>query len=375
MTLGDGIRRNIATVCKEERELFIDAVKQLNQIYFSPGGSRTDFPAGHVSYWFKMDEIHQSSHVHGCPAFLPWHRQMIKMFEDLLRKVHPELSLHYWDWNLDPTNMRDNEGKTVNLFDSDFMGNANGLVEEPLKSAGFYVENPHDGEFRDNRSPVHLNRTDPNNPFTWRYPTTMGGQPVHCNPADPPKTLKRDKWPGAPPVGKRTGGIYWATDAELVNAPTWEIFNDLIQGVELDGSGSTNGAHALAHSYIGGNDGNLSDPHISFRDPFVFLVHSNVDRLWAMWQLKDPSIRLDPTKIYGTQGNSKGSGDIEIGEPNWGILSPLEPWAGWGAQTMDTGIVTNVWPIRPWFAPENDRENKNSKDISIVTPQHYDTLG
>jgi hypothetical protein len=91
--LGDGIRRNLATVSKEERDLFIDAVKQLNQVFYSPAGSRADFPAGHVSYWFKQDEIHQSSHVHGCPAFLPWHREMCNRFEALLRKTHPELSL------------------------------------------------------------------------------------------------------------------------------------------------------------------------------------------------------------------------------------------------------------------------------------------
>ena len=59
MTLGDGIRRDIAKVNKEERDLYIDAVIQLNQKFFSPNGSRSDFPAGHVSYWFKVDEIHQ----------------------------------------------------------------------------------------------------------------------------------------------------------------------------------------------------------------------------------------------------------------------------------------------------------------------------
>ena len=77
MALGDGIRRNLATVSQEERDMLRDAILQLNQVFYSPGGSRTDFPAGHVSKWFKQDEIHQSSHVHGCPAFLPWHRELV----------------------------------------------------------------------------------------------------------------------------------------------------------------------------------------------------------------------------------------------------------------------------------------------------------
>jgi hypothetical protein len=171
------------------------------------------------------------------------------------------------------------------------------------------------------------------------------------------------------PIENSPFDFYWPTDSELVNAPTWESFNDLMQGVELP-QGSNNGAHAGAHSYISGN---LGDPHISFRDPFVFLLHSNIDRLWAMWQRKDPAIRLDPAQVYGTQGISKGSGDVEIGEPNWGILSPAEPWAGWGAQTIGTGIVTSLWPIRPWFAPENEQSNKNFRDPSIVTPPRYDT--
>jgi hypothetical protein len=126
--LGDGIRRNLATVSKEERDLLRDAILQLNQVFYSPTGSRTEFPAGHVSEWFKQDEIHQSSHVHGCPAFLPWHRELLNRFEALIRTVDPRLSLHYWDWNLDPANMPDGEGGTINLFDDQFMGNADGNV-------------------------------------------------------------------------------------------------------------------------------------------------------------------------------------------------------------------------------------------------------
>ncbi|MGI0072937.1 MAG: tyrosinase family protein [Nitrosotalea sp.] len=385
MTLGDGIRRNIATVSKEERDLFIDAIKQLNQIYYSPTGSRTDFPAGHVSYWFKQDEIHQSSHVHGCPAFLPWHRELCNRFEALLRMIHPELSLHYWDWNFAPSNMRDADGNVVNLFDSNFMGNADrtvkeGSVREPLLSAGFYLLNPSDpdpanGQFRDNQSPVILNKPNPNDPTTWSYPTTItiGGNTVliHYNPADPPKTLTRNKQPGAPPIG--VAGSRWPKDSDLINAATWENFRDLMYGDE-QGTSAT-GAHGAAHSYIGGN---LSNAHLSFRDPFVFLLHANIDRLWAMWQRQPgKSDRLDPDKVYNTESNTTGSGDVDSGDPFWGILSPLEPWAGFNAQTLATGIVTSLMPIRPWYPPENEQtlpgNYKTSKDISIVIPPSYDT--
>lgn len=379
--LGDGIRRNLATVSKEERDLLIDAIKQLNQIYYSPTGSRNDFPAGHVSYWFKQDEIHQSSHVHGCPQFLPWHREMLNRFEALLRTVHPQLSLHYWDWNLDPSNMPDGQGGTINLFDSDFMGNADGSVNEgsvgePLLSAGFYLQNPSDtppanGRYRDDLSPVIINRPNPNDPSTFSYPDPSVSPFIHYNPADPPRTLTRDKQPGAPPVG--VAGSGWASDSDFINANTWEDFRDLMYGGEQ--GTSSNDAHGAAHGYIGGN---LGDAHLSFRDPFVFLMHANIDRLWAMWQRKPGHAeRLDPAQAYNTEENSKGSGDVDAGDPQWGILSPMEPWSGYSAQTAATGVITSLLPIRPWFAPENEQNlpgnYKTSTDISIVIPPSYDT--
>ena len=375
MALGDGIRRSLATISQEERDMLRDAILQLNQVFYSPGGSRTDFPAGHVSYWFKQDEIHQASHVHGCPAFLPWHREMCNRFEALIRSVNPQLSLHYWDWNLDPSNMPDGQGGFINLFDSNFMGNAdpnvnNGEVGNPLLGAGFY--DPNAANYRDDVSPVHLNRPNPNDPTTWSYPDPTVPPNVHYNPADPPKSLARAKQPGAPPIGQAGAG--WATDDDFLNAPTWEAFRDLMYGDEQGTSGV--GAHAAAHSYIGGN---LGDPHLSFRDPFVFLLHSNIDRLWAMWQ-RQPGHpeRLNPATAYGSESSSTGSGDVEFGDPQWGILSPLEPWAGLNAQNAQTGIVTDLWAIRPWFAPENEQNlpgnNKNSQDPTVVFPPSYDTV-
>jgi Common central domain of tyrosinase/von Willebrand factor type A domain len=327
MALGDGIRRNIATVSDEERNRFRDAIITLNSRFFP--GNREDFPAGHVSYWFKQDEIHQATHVHGSPAFMPWHREICNRLEALLREVDPDLSLHYWDWNTDP----------APLFNASFMGNANGDAGEPWLSAGFYNPGIVGDNYRDD-STHGLNLAPPS-------------YPLHANPADPPKNLTRNKRAGAPPVGQNVGSNFWPMDNAIINAATFEAFNDLIQGCE-NGS-SNNCAHGMAHGYIGGTIGN---PHTSFRDPFVFLLHSNVDRLWAMWQTQPGHTeRLDPNQVYGINGS----------HPT--INAPLQPWAG-----EDNWMATGGWPVRPWYTPENQQSLKTSKHPSVVHPPCYDTL-
>jgi hypothetical protein len=327
MALGDGIRRDIASVSAQERNRFRDAILALNGKFFP--GARSDFPAGGVSYWFKQDEIHQATHVHGSPAFLPWHRELCNRFEARLREVDPDLSLHYWDWNTDP----------AGLFTATFMGSANGDAGEPWLSGGVYDPTPAGDAFRDNS--IHgLNQGPPS-------------YPLHANPADPPQSLTRGKAAGAPPVGQSSGGTFWPTDTDLINAPSYPALNDLIQGCEL--GTSNNCAHGMAHSYIGGTIGN---PHTSFRDPFVFLLHSNVDRLWAMWQTQPghPE-RLDPNQVYGADGS----------EP--AINNPMQPWAGETNWTTSGG-----WPVRPWYTPENQQVSKTSKHPSVVAPPCYDTL-
>ena len=72
MAIGDGIRRNIATISQAERDRFRDAILQLDMTKIYPDG---------VSYWDKQDQIHQATHVHGGPSFLPWHRELCNRFE------------------------------------------------------------------------------------------------------------------------------------------------------------------------------------------------------------------------------------------------------------------------------------------------------
>src|SRR5439155_1154703 len=90
----------------------------------------------------------------------------------------------------------------------------------------------------------------------------------------------------------------------------------------------------------------------SFHDPFVFLLHSNLDRLWAEWQA-DPRHpdRLTPATAYG--GYS--------GAPS--INEEIQPWAG----DMGTGVA----PLRPWAPPDNLQEGKRYKDLIVVQPPRY----
>lgn len=299
MPLGDGIRRNIAHVSQVERDRFIAAIRQLDAAKFFPDG---------VSYWDKQDEIHQVTHVHQGPAFLPWHRELCNRLEAMLRGIDPDLSLHYWDWTTDPRATSDGAGGTVNLFTNTFMGSASG------------------------RAGVPLDTFDNNGVFA-------GSRQDTGNPADPPQVITRGIAGGAPSnVDSDATLIAWGDSLSPVDQyPAFHL--------RLEGEFVRN--HDAVHVYIGGT---IGQPHSAFEDPFVFLLHSNVDRLWAMWQTQPGrEWRLDPDQVYGTDGT----------DPS--ILENLEPWAG------GTGT-------RPWAPPENEQVVKNSKHLSVVIPPCYDTL-
>jgi hypothetical protein len=310
MALGDGIRRNIAHVDPSERVLLRDAILELNRRFFP--GNRTDTPAGGVSWWFKQDEIHQATHVHGTPEFVPWHRELVNRYEELLRQVNPQLSLHYWDWTQDPRtipngNLGGGTTGTLDLFTPNFMGYG-GATDDvigppwqnataPWRSDGFYV--PGANPDRDNSG----------------------------NPADPPDAVNRHI-SGSPATAQ--------ADADVLAAPDYPTMWARLKVT-----------HDAMHGFVA-----MGGAHISFRDPFVFFLHSNVDRLYAMWQTQvgHPE-RLVPSTVYGTDGISPSVLD-----------DPIQPWAG----SPDT--------VRPFAPPENQQVVKTYKHPSVVEPPCYDTL-
>ena len=138
---------------------------------------------------------------------------------------------------------------------------------------------------------------------------------------------------------KGDGSPDLTADADILNKGEFTAFNAALQA-----------AHNQAHSFIGGTLGNS---HFSFHDPFVFLLHSNMDRLWAEWQT-DPTHpgRIVPSTAYGLAVPPTPTPDP--------FVEHVEPWAG------GTGLV-------PWSSDVTQRAVISYYDQSVIAPPCYDT--
>lgn len=72
-------------------------------------------------------------------------------------------------------------------------------------------------------------------------------------------------------------------------------FQNKLQGSE-PGSGDL-GIHGAGHYAIGGDP--ADDPYTSPGDPVFYLHHSMIDRIWWMWQMQDPGVRVYSDKSIG----------------------------------------------------------------------------
>lgn len=247
------------------------------------------FPGG-MTYWHKQDQVHQSgpANRHGTSAFLPWHREFINRYEILLQESNPLVTLLYWDWTTNPSG----------LMTPTFMGaSGSGPGSAPIGAP-----------FHPGVGPTL---------FPPAVSRDLGGNPLTPTPTT-------------------------TTDASLMAIPSYAP-----SGFNLNIEGNPNHPHNWSHVYIGGN---MSSVPTATEDPFFFLLHGNVDRLWAMWQRNPANLtRLDPATTY--DGHSA----------NINITTNMRPWDGTGPA------------IQPWTIADGYIVTKNPKHPSVVYPPIYDT--
>jgi hypothetical protein len=295
-------RKNAATATTTERNAYVNAILAIGT------NPSYVFPMG-MDYWHTQQEVHNemgmgmNSNIHETLAFLPWHREFINRYEILLQQYDPTVKLLYWDWTTDPA--------TSLSFMGSFSGSSIGAPFIP--TSGPTLAPPSVARGISGSPPAESNSTvlarSPYDPFTS----------YSCFPPPP------------------------------ASAPFMSALEDC--------------SHNYSHGYIGGD---MSDPARSAKDPFFFLLHGEVDQLWAQWQ-RNPSdlSRLDPAQTYGA---SLGA--------DQNLSLTMSPWDG--SPGMGSGSASSV-KIQPWETTTSAPSGgtyvvvKHPNDASVVSPPIYDT--
>ncbi len=78
--------------------------------------------------------------------------------------------------------------------------------------------------------------------------------------------------------------------------------------------------HGTAHTSFGGS---ISSIPTAAKDPLFFLLHANVDRLWAKWQWVKQRFDVTSTKTFSAQGSAGDPGANRVGH---NLNDSMWPW-------------------------------------------------
>jgi hypothetical protein len=82
------VRKNYRSLTDEERDRFVQALYHVKS-------------TGVVDRFADMHATHFDHTIHRTSHFLPWHRELLRRFEDALRTHHPDVTIPYWDSTVD----------------------------------------------------------------------------------------------------------------------------------------------------------------------------------------------------------------------------------------------------------------------------------
>ena len=225
------------------RDDFTKALAELNA--YGKGIYVTDFVAMHVGGAYTS--LHDNTH------FLPWHRLYLLDLERQLQLVNPSVSLPYWRF----------DRPAPRLFDQDFMG---ATQHVPLGAIDPNTGAPTNFTLGTTHG-VTAEFSFENRLSDWKIGNTNGIERV---------ALFNPQQEAAPGWGR----IRMITEDETLalGGDNDEFgFRRPPRGfARMEGR-----PHGSAHVSF---NGPINDISTAPQDPLFFLLHCNVDRLWAKWQ-------------------------------------------------------------------------------------------
>lgn len=294
------VRKNAESLITRERNRFLSAMAVLN----GQGRGR----------WTDLRDMHLGdayNQIHVNYSFLPWHRAYLLDLERELQAIDPEVALPYWKF----------DEPAPKLIRPSFIGR--GRLSMPVE---FSNTNPLrnwsvDGGF------VGVRRGN-------------GVGPTNVIPVrDEMQSLRISEGPNA-------------SFQEFCDWNYVGIRRDQPTGLESD---PHNGAHGWN---LGGW---ISDPTTSQRDPLFYLLHANVDRLWAKWQwlpngtIGDRSDPDSPVSYVSGLGLLNGQNRDDT----------MWPW---------DGLVRDQVPTRPPNAPGGGMLDSPMTTAPGPSPRVKDTI-
>lgn len=249
------VRQNAKTLSADQRRRFVNAVKGLKEIPspHDPSVNAYDF---YVHLHFET-YLHHDSGAHKAPVFLPWHRRLLWIFESDLRSIDPTVTVPYWDWAVD----HDPAGF---LWADDFLGPEGDPDDRWIVKSGPFRQ----GEWR--LAVIDENAIDQDGTidalqrhFGVPYPVGEESLPTQ---ADVEAALAVPDYDAAP----------WNESSDIHRS-----FRNYFEGTRFDDTGerTNDQLHNRVHDWIGGPMSARASPG----DPVFWLVHANVDRIWAEW--------------------------------------------------------------------------------------------
>lgn len=255
------IRKNAAFLSDDEWARYCNAIVTLKHTF--PGRSDVSiydqFVAIHVCVWglrfSTAGPAALTDGAHGGPAFLPWHREYLRRYEEALASVDPTVSLPYWNWGLGW------DAETTDLFQDDRMGPRGGIV-----TSGYFA-----------------GAATAQNPLGWS---------IHPDLVRFGAALRRD---GASGVNSLPSA---EAVSEALEKPAFSSFRPALESGAGLGAGHAN-MHNGIHGWMSGDMAAMSSPN----DPIFFMHHAQIDRLWAIWQRKHPGLTYNDAGIWVGRGH------------------------------------------------------------------------
>ncbi|MGY3615110.1 tyrosinase family protein [Bradyrhizobium sp. USDA 10063] len=253
--------------------------------------------AGHgIFQGFRDTHVQQSvDEAHGYPAFPPWHRAYLLDLERSLQAIDATVTLPYW---------RFDEAAPA-LFSSAFLG-----MPPTNPALGDTIQFPHG-------HPLEFWKTDGTDSIDRRPRFNISGPPPQSLQDGTPWVISQDDTMAL--------GTDYADFRELEFAP-----------------------HGNAHVSFRGP---ISRVPQAAKDPLFFLLHANVDRLWAFWQWLNRRTDASDSATYSLGGSLAGNRPGLIGH---NLGDTMWPWN----QSRTPPRPTFV-PPRGKF-PESDAVNRPS---------------